>query len=335
MRRLSIAVLAVALATSVAARAEQLANGIVKIVQRRAPEEAAAARAGAPTAADLVDCDGVGNACVLGGQLDANLPIPDNGTASETFPVTRGTLEGFFGTTNCTIARDKVAVELSHDDVGDLQVRYRRNDQSVLLADFAPSCNAQRLDAIFTDFGGAAANTCGIANGGLQRSAQALSVFNSASALADYSLDVADTANHGAGTFERWAYALDLNCSPLAPPSVCTSSGTAHCLQGHRFRVTTEWRTGAGASGSGNVFPMTADTGAFTFFNPDNVEVVVKVLNACGVNNRYWVFMAGLTNVRVYVTVVDVDGGGNALTYTNPLNRDFVPTFDTNAFPCS
>lgn len=335
MRRHTFAVAAAAmLAASGAVWAERLSTGVVKMVHRPGQSAASAARIGEPAAADVVDCAGVGNACVLGGPLDENLPIPDNGQASASFPVTRGTLEGFFGTTNCTIARAQPAVELSHADVGDLQVRFRKGSSSVLLADFAPACNATRLDAVFSDFGGAAANTCGVTGGAVQRSAQALSTFNGASALDTYGIDIADTATSKTGTFERWGYALDLNCSPLAPPANCTTSSTAHCLQGHRFRVTTEFLTNSGLSGAGVAFPMTSDTGAFTFFDPANVEVIVKVLNGCGLNGRYWVFMAGLTNVRVYVTVVDVDGGGNSNTYTNPLNTDFVPTFDTNAFVC-
>jgi len=335
MRRLSVAVAATAvLASSVTVKAERLPSGVIKLVHRAGQSATAAARVGDPVATDLVDCAGVGNACVLGGPLDENLLIPDNGQVSASFPVTRGTLEGFFGTTNCTIARAQPAVELSHGDVGDLQVRFRKGTTSVLLADFAPSCNATRLDAIFSDFGGAPANTCGVIGGAVQRSAQALSVFNGTSALDTYGVDVADTATSKTGTFERWGYALDVNCSPLAPPVSCSTSSTALCLQGHRFRVTTEFLTNTGASGAGSAFPMTSDTGAFTFFDPANVEVVVKVLNGCGVNGRYWVFMAGLTNVRVYVTVIDVDGGGNSNTYTNPLNTDFAPTFDTNAFVC-
>ena len=34
---------------------------------------------------------------------------------------------------------------------------------------------------------------------------------------------------------------------------------------------------------SGQVIPLTGDTGAFWFFSSSNVEVVIKVLNGCGV----------------------------------------------------
>ena len=35
------------------------------------------------------------------------------------------------------------------------------------------------------------------------------------------------------------------------------------------------------------------------FFQAENVEAVVKVLNGCGINDRYWVFAGGLTDVKV------------------------------------
>ena len=46
-------------------------------------------------------------------------------------------------------------------------------------------------------------------------------------------------------------------------------------------------------------------TGYFYFFNQTNVEMVLKVLNACGVNQHYWVFSAGLTNVDVTMNGAD------------------------------
>jgi hypothetical protein len=61
------------------------------------------------------------------------------------------------------------------------------------------------------------------------------------------------------------------------------------------------------------------------------VELVAKVLNGCGVNNHYWVFLAGLTNVSVTVNVEDTLTG-DTQTYTNPLGTPFLPVQDTKAF---
>jgi len=98
-----------------------------------------------------------------------------------------------------------------------------------------------------------------------------------------------------------------------------------------RYKVQTQWVTQAGASGAGQVIPLTGDTGAFWFFSSSNVEMVVKVLNACGLNSRYWTFAGGLTDVHVILTVTDTQTGA-VQTYTNPQGTPFEPIQDTNAF---
>lgn len=111
----------------------------------------------------------------------------------------------------------------------------------------------------------------------------------------------------------------------------CQASPTALCLGNGRFRATASWRTGDGATGQGTAVPITADTGYFWFFSAENIEVVAKVLNACTVNERYWVFAGGLTNVEVALSVTDT-GTGETRTYVNPLGRAFQPIQDTSAF---
>jgi CSLREA domain-containing protein len=112
--------------------------------------------------------------------------------------------------------------------------------------------------------------------------------------------------------------------------TACVAGGSTLCANHGRFRVTATWQT-ASASGVAQGVALTDESGYFWFFSPENVEVTVKVLNACGVNNRYWVFASGLTNVRVDLTVTDTQSGA-VKTYSNPLNRTFVTITDTNAF---
>jgi hypothetical protein len=95
--------------------------------------------------------------------------------------------------------------------------------------------------------------------------------------------------------------------------------------------VTTEWATRDGRSGPGRAVALTGDTGYFTFFDAANVEVLVKVLNGCGLNSRYWTFAGGLTDVNVILTVTDTQTG-SVQTYTNPQGTPFQPIQDTNAF---
>jgi hypothetical protein len=117
-------------------------------------------------------------------------------------------------------------------------------------------------------------------------------------------------------------------------PEPCVPGETTLCLRaGGRFRVTTTWATQAGASGQGRVRPLTVDTGAFWFFKPANIEAVVKVLDACRMNQRFWVFAAGLTDVAVTLTVEDTVAGGSR-TYPSPQGTAFQPVQDTAAFHC-
>lgn len=106
--------------------------------------------------------------------------------------------------------------------------------------------------------------------------------------------DAGGGAGCDAGAFER---------SPA-----CEPSAEALCLGGDRFQASVEW-TALGTSGHGKAIPLTADTGAFWFFEPSNLEVEVKVLDGCGINQRFWVFLSGLTNVAVTVTVRDTYTG--------------------------
>ncbi|HEY8183451.1 MAG TPA: trypsin-like peptidase domain-containing protein [Thermoanaerobaculia bacterium] len=116
-----------------------------------------------------------------------------------------------------------------------------------------------------------------------------------------------------------------------AQPTACTQNATTICLADGRFAVSATWRTNDGMSGNGQAVRLTTDTGYFTFFNANNVEAVIKVINACGFNQRYWVFAGGLTNVNVVITVLDTKNG-TVKTYTNPSNTAFQPVQDTSAF---
>ena len=112
----------------------------------------------------------------------------------------------------------------------------------------------------------------------------------------------------------------------------CLPGPTALCLNDGRFRVEVEWETAQGQSGPGRGEELTSDTGYFWFFDQDNVEIVLKVLNACGSSfDSYWVFAAGLTDVAVDVTVTDTESGAVKL-YRSPLRTPFQPIQDTAAF---
>jgi len=110
----------------------------------------------------------------------------------------------------------------------------------------------------------------------------------------------------------------------------CSPTSTDLCLNNNRYRVSATWQTST-SSGVGTAVALTGDTGYFWFFSSNNVEMVVKVLNGCGLNSRYWVFAGGLTNVFVTIQVTDTQTGAVKF-YTNPINTAFQPIQDTAAF---
>ena len=115
---------------------------------------------------------------------------------------------------------------------------------------------------------------------------------------------------------------------------VCTPDATTMCFGGGRFMVQMVWTKPDNTTGSGNAVPLTDDSGYFWFFDPTNIEAVIKVLNGCTIDNAYWVFTAGLTNVQVVTTVTDTHTGA-VFSNTNPQGTAFVPVQATSAFPTS
>ncbi|HZI63819.1 MAG TPA: choice-of-anchor Q domain-containing protein, partial [Thermoanaerobaculia bacterium] len=110
----------------------------------------------------------------------------------------------------------------------------------------------------------------------------------------------------------------------------CSPGSEQLCLNHSRFRVTARFTTPS-ESTAAHAVTLTGDTGYFWFFQPTNVELTVKVLNGCGVNQRYWVFASGLTNQAVEVSVTDSQTGATR-TYNNPRGRVFRTRLDTGAF---
>jgi uncharacterized metal-binding protein len=129
------------------------------------------------------------------------------------------------------------------------------------------------------------------------------------------------------------AYSLNLTCGSAPPPGACTTDATTLCLNNNRFQVRATFATGDGQTGNGMAVTETVDTGLFWFFSASNIEVIIKVVNACSFAGgpRYWVFAGGLTNVQVVLTVTDTQSGITK-TYTNPQGTAFAPIQDTNAF---
>ena len=123
-------------------------------------------------------------------------------------------------------------------------------------------------------------------------------------------------------------------------PSLCRPSESVLCLHDGRFEVQVDWRDFADGQGYGRPVPQDperpfhADSGLFWFFDPDNLELMVKVLDGCGLNQRFWVFLAPASTVAYDVTVTDHVTGA-VRTYHNEAGNTPALTADTDALPCS
>ena len=116
--------------------------------------------------------------------------------------------------------------------------------------------------------------------------------------------------------------------SVVAAP--CSSSATTLCLNASRFEVEVSWRDSRGRTGVGQAVPITSDTGYFWFFSEANIELVVKVLDARSINQKFWVFFGALSAVEYDLVVTDTSNG-RSKTYHNPLGQ-FASVGDTSAF---
>ena len=131
---------------------------------------------------------------------------------------------------------------------------------------------------------------------------------------------------------------------PLAPRATgtataeCSPGLTTLCISG-RFKVDVAYHTtqDGGQSGPGQAIALDSvgvdQGGLFWFFSQDNPEMLIKVIDACSLQGKYWVFYSADTNVGLKVTVTDTHTGKSAV-YTNRDLTPAAPVQDTSALPC-
>ncbi len=113
---------------------------------------------------------------------------------------------------------------------------------------------------------------------------------------------------------------------------LCVASPIHHCLDQNRFLVEIDWLNFTGETGLGRaVGEDSTDSGLFWFFEPENWEMQVKVLDGCAINGHHWVFAAGTTNVEYTLRVTDTETG-QVREYFNPLGQAAPAITDTSAF---
>lgn len=102
-------------------------------------------------------------------------------------------------------------------------------------------------------------------------------------------------------------------------------------LQGDRFAVTIDTKDYEEVERPARLVTQSDDSAVLWFFDPNNWEVLIKVLDGCGVNNRYWVLFAATTDVELTLTVTDTQTN-MVKQYTNELGNPADAVVDTDAF---
>ena len=142
---------------------------------------------------------------------------------------------------------------------------------------------------------------------------------------------------HSVGSDIYWSAdgGLSWSGSEFLANGTCAPGSNNLCLAGGHFDVRITWVDAAAnpfysAQQPGTPVPLVSNTGAFWFFSPDNLELVIKVLDGRAINGHWWVFYGALSNVEYTITVTDTQTGA-VKTYFNPQGQ-LASVADTEAF---
>lgn len=120
---------------------------------------------------------------------------------------------------------------------------------------------------------------------------------------------------------EGFEYSEEASATTGGYSGPCRGGDTFLCLREGRFEARVHWTNPDVPDdfGSGVAIPVeiSDESGLFWFFDPENVELVIKVLDGRVLNGRYWVFYGALSDVEYWITVRDTVSGLNR-TYHNP-----------------
>jgi hypothetical protein len=100
-----------------------------------------------------------------------------------------------------------------------------------------------------------------------------------------------------------------------------------------------DYRSSTSGAGSAQVMTFGAERTEnsqsvfWWFFAPTNFEMGLKMLDACALNHKFWVFISGLTDQGWTVHIRDSQSGAFK-TYTNAIGHLSSTTADTSALSC-
>ncbi|MCY3933747.1 MAG: M14 family zinc carboxypeptidase [Acidobacteria bacterium] len=113
----------------------------------------------------------------------------------------------------------------------------------------------------------------------------------------------------------------------------CAVDENTVCLHDARYDVRVTWLAGNGRTEAARAASSsTEDSALFWFFDPDNWEVLVKVLDGCALNDHVWVYGASTTDLGYSIRVTDTATGVER-EYRNEPGVPASAIVDATAFP--
>ena len=138
------------------------------------------------------------------------------------------------------------------------------------------------------------------------------------------------------GNYSQNCNTVTVTAAQTTPGGSCVNNSTSLCLLG-RFAVTMAAKdnpTRTNNTGPGVALPVNTNFGFFTVpslsNDATNIEAFVKMVDGRQLNNRFWVFLGGLTDFELTVTVTDTTNGRQQI-YRKPA-ASTCGLNDTSAF---
>ena len=134
----------------------------------------------------------------------------------------------------------------------------------------------------------------------------------------------------GSQAFTQYAAA------PAAGSEGCLPTFTRACLQHRRFAIDVTYDATIFGGRAGDATPqMESDESLkFSFFQPQNLELLLKIIDGCSYNGHFWVYLSGLTNVGVSLRITDMITGA-VFDVDNPPGTALAPVIDIEALACT
>lgn len=121
----------------------------------------------------------------------------------------------------------------------------------------------------------------------------------------------------------------DTPVDDMPPP--CEPTKDVLDLDGYRVRMCYVTPNGAVGQAKAGIY-SSGQSGLLWFFDRDNAEVLVKVLNGCAVNSHRWVYVAPVTDLAVHMTITSPSG--EEWSYVNESSVKADTMADASAFQC-